>query len=289
MEEPFLVDHRTDLSQHGKYEPELNFAMLLAYSAGEFLKQNQKTTKGVQEKPDGSLISERDKSVSRFLFSKIREKFPGHAIFDEEVEDGYGGIGDGPSRSDSEYCWFTDPLDNTQNYLHGLDHYAVLVGLTREFQPLVGVARMPSRDESVFGVKGQGAFYKKGNGEQVRVGVNPYSEVIYSNLEDLQRLEKILREEGLNLKVRRGNTLNTLDVALGRAQAFIGGINGLGSLWDVAAPSLIVQEAGGFMSNLYGRNHDFRQNEKKLPHGILAHAGAITSELREKIAKLNKN
>jgi fructose-1,6-bisphosphatase/inositol monophosphatase family enzyme len=269
--------HGIDLSRFGSHREGLDFAINLAHTAGRYLKEVQSDPKQVREKEDGTLISDADKTVSEFLTGEIKRKFPEHLIIDEERPNNSRKIY-------SEFCWFTDPLDNTRPYLSGNPHYAVLICLTKDFLPVLGVVSKPSLEELLFSVRGKGAFLKQGEENPKRIYTNPGSSRIYTNFEDIKELEKLLGNQGFS--VEKGNTLNALDVATGNAQAFIGKING-GALWDVAAPSLCVKETGGFMTTLSGEDFDFSQKDHKCKKGILAHAGSITEDLRKEI--LNSN
>ena len=94
------------------------------------------------EKSDGTIVTETDLLVERRLRARIEEKYPGHGITGEELED---------YPSDSPYTWILDPIDGTTSYVRGVPLFGTLVGLLKDGKPLYGSLRLPLLDQMVSG------------------------------------------------------------------------------------------------------------------------------------------
>jgi myo-inositol-1(or 4)-monophosphatase len=102
----------------------------------------------VHQKSDGTVVTDIDRAIERFLRSEIAARFPDHAILGEEY--GYEGPQDVP-------LWALDPIDGTVNLANGLPHWGISVGLIADGEPVVGVASFPALGETYSAAKGLGA------------------------------------------------------------------------------------------------------------------------------------
>ena len=194
-----------------------------------------------------NLVTEMDRRAEAGIIDAIRAEFPAHAILSEER----GSVG-GPS----SHRWIVDPLDGTTNYAHGIPVFCVSIALEVEGQTCLGVAYDPNLDECFVAERGNGAWL---NGERLSVSematLNesllatgfPYSirEISRNNLAEFEAFS--LRCQGVR---RMGSAvLYFCYVAAGR-------LDGYWELrlgpWDAAAGALMVEEAGGRVTNLEG-------------------------------------
>ena len=157
---------------------------------------------------------------------------------------------------DISNTWVVDPLDGTTNFLHGIPHFAVSIGLVRDGIPYAGVIYEPIHDELYWAEKGSGAFL---NGRRLRVsGRNYMNESIFStgipflgakdHPQFLKELEAVM---AVSAGVRRFGSaaLDLAYVAAGRYDGYWE--TGLKS-WDIAAGIVLVREAGGLVSEIEG-------------------------------------
>lgn len=205
----------------------------------------------VREKSRANLVTEADEASQQAIHTVIHSQFPGHGFLGEE------GLNENPH--DSDYLWVIDPLDGTSNYVHGFPYYAVSIALQRGDWLLAGVIYDPNRDEIFTTSTGQGAFL---NGEPIRtsgetelsnamgmaslpVAAGPSDPAVQRFLSALEHLQTVQRSGSA--------ALNLASVACGRIDLFWST-----SLhpWDVAAGVLLVQEAGGIVTNLQGNAVD---------------------------------
>jgi myo-inositol-1(or 4)-monophosphatase len=193
------------------------------------------------------LVTEIDRASEAAIRGIIQRAFPDHGILGEEEGDAAGG--------DARYRWIVDPLDGTVNYAHGFPCYAVSIALEIDGVPAVGVVLDSARDERFAAIAGRGATRDgapigvsdtRSVGEaMVGTGFAYGGPAVGENLALFARVLPRVRA------VRRPGSaaLDLCAVACGRYDAFWElDLNA----WDVAAGRLIVQEAGGTLTNLSG-------------------------------------
>src|SRR5262249_24719545 len=154
--------------------------------------------------------------------------------------------------SDKTHRWIVDPLDGTLNFLHGIPHFAISIGLEREGTVVAGVVYNPVNDELFTAERGKGAFL---NDQRLRVaarkrlaGALPHPS---RGDVELARSEHVTVQERIaGLRRFGAAALDLAWVAAGRLDAYWE--RGL-SPWDMAAGIALVREAGGFITDLDGR------------------------------------
>ena len=213
-------------------------ALKAVQDAAEFLRKKFGAARGVQIKADGSLVSEADYGSEKRILRAIRKAFPGDAILSEES-------GEAPGKSG--YRWIVDPLDGTHNFLSGIPIFGVLLALEREGIVILAVCMFPMLDELFIAERGKGAFL---NGKRIRVSRKKTlagSMILDDSSMDtahsrLARDLLIFRQERCRVRFLGEGPFGMTRVALGTVDA---AIQRSGKIWDIAAPSLLVQEAGG--------------------------------------------
>lgn len=227
-------------------QPELNFLIDLSKQAGEILKAGFGQAHEVEYKGPIDLVTEIDKKSEQFLVSRILNQFPNHTIVAEE-----GGITEGSS----EHLWYIDPVDGTSNYAKGLPIFCVSIAYAHQGRMKLAAAYDPSRDECFTAEKGKGA---KLNGQPIHVSA--VSDLIGSMLVtgfpyDSDQMEKNI--EYFIHFVRKAHTVRRLGSAvLDQAYVAMGRLDGYWesslSAWDIAGGTLLIEEAGGRVTNLRG-------------------------------------
>ena len=204
---------------------------------------------GGRHKGDGSLVTEADLRTQAALVDALREGWPGVALLGEEMDDAEQAQA---LAHIDRGLWCIDPLDGTTNFAVGVPYYAVSVALLREGGAALGVVYDPSRDECFAAARGQGAWL---NGEPLvlpATGV-PLSQAVA--LVDFKRLPPALATRLAcepPYQSQRSFGAGALDwcwLAAGRCHVYL---HGKQKLWDHAAGSLILQEAGGCAVTLDG-------------------------------------
>lgn len=215
-----------------------------------------------------NLVTEADHASDKAIIETIKEVFPDHFILSEET---------GSSATSSEYKWIIDPIDGTVNYAHGIPICCVSIGLEKEGKMLMGAVYNPFMKEFYFAEKGKGATL---NGDVIKV--SDETEVIRSCLVTgfpytyldmpngpLECFERFIRK-GIPVRRLGSAAMDLCWVAAGRFDGFY---EHKLNAWDSAAGFLLVEEAGGKVSDYKGNEYSPYQ-----PH-ILATNGKIHDEM----------
>ena len=254
-----------------------------ARHAGALLRERLRQPRNVQFKGTVDLVTDSDQASEALIAQRIQAAFPEHRLIGEE---GARGAGPGPDTPDastsatdpSRFGWVVDPLDGTTNYAHGYPHFAVSIGLECDGTVILGVVYDPMRDELFVAERGGGATL---NGAPI--AVSGQNDLLRSLLAtgfpyDLTRRQESdalwLALNGACQGVRRDGSaaLNLCYVACGRVDAFW---ERPLQPWDMAAGAVIIQEAGGSVTNYRGGDWDPYQRE------IIASNGAMHPTMLE--------
>jgi myo-inositol-1(or 4)-monophosphatase len=243
----------------------LTVALEAAHRAGALLRDNWLKPKTIEVKTDiVDLVTNVDKAADALITSMLRMHFPTHQIIAEESA---------VTGQESPYRWYIDPLDGTTNFAHNFPHFCVSIALMHESQMIVGVVYDPLRDETFCASRGNGATL---NGHPVHVSPASILEqalVLTGFPYDRRKRSEfylrfyqafMVRTQG----VRRSGSaaLDLCYVACGRADGFW---EWRLHPWDTAAGSLIVEEAGGKMSNFFGESFDVLGEQTLASNGPL--------------------
>ncbi|MDD5201170.1 MAG: inositol monophosphatase family protein [Terrimicrobiaceae bacterium] len=217
----------------------LHAAVEAAQAAGGLLRANFGAALKVDENHAHDIKLELDRRSQTLIESLLLARYPDHAIYGEE-----GMRGD----PDSEYQWIIDPIDGTVNFFYGVPHFAVSIALRREKRILVGVIYDPMRDELWACEEGRPATL---NGLPIRVSDRTelsesivaigLSKTLDSVNASLPLFTRMVRE-AKKCRMMGSASLDIAYVACGRLDAYV---EGLISLWDIAAGLLLVETAGG--------------------------------------------
>ncbi|GAB4453201.1 MAG: inositol monophosphatase family protein [Armatimonadaceae bacterium] len=227
----------------------------------------------VSRKTDGTLVTEIDREIERFLRDAISARYPDHAILGEEY--GYQGTTDAP-------LWAIDPIDGTVNLANGVPHWGVSVGLIADGEPVVGVVAFPLLGEFYSGAKGNGATR---NG----VPLSPLPSGGPTTWDQTYAIcsFSVRAIDFSHVPVRpRVNGSAALDVCW-TAAGFVAGCQSIGvSLYDVAAGICLAKEMGADVGWLSGEDWsalDLLQQGKRENDVLLIAPPATLAFLRENV------
>jgi myo-inositol-1(or 4)-monophosphatase len=207
----------------------------------------------VREKGRFDLVTDADLASQRVIVSYLSERFPGHAFLGEEDAKHHRPGADSPP------SWIIDPIDGTTNYVHDCPLYCISIGLQVAGQLVVGVVLEPCRNEMFHAVRGQGAWLNDRRLQTSPVASLGEALIATGFPPDMQGQERTLewwRYFSLRTQSMRrtGSTaLNMAYVAAGRFDAYFAFDN---HVWDVAGGVVLIQEAGGLISNADGTPYD---------------------------------
>jgi myo-inositol-1(or 4)-monophosphatase len=258
-------------------------AIQAALKGGGILSKHRGKVKNIRYKDEVNLVTEVDRISEKAILQIIKRNFPDHAILTEESEEF---IPEG-KKSRYIYKWIIDPLDGTTNYAHGLPIYCVSIALEKNGKIILGVVYNPNLDELFVAEKGKGAFLSEGLGSAKRkrkISVSQTAKLLQSLLatgfpydvrtSEINNLDHFANFYKKAQAVRRGGSavLDLCYLAMGRFDGFW---ELKLSPWDVAAGSLMVEEAGGKVTDFLGGPFNVYLKE------ILASNGKIHQQMME--------
>lgn len=247
------------------YQDELKVAIEAAKMAGKIINDGYSKIHNITTKADKSLVSEIDNQAEEVILSLLKKNFPRHSFLGEET---------GKSGEESEYLWITDPLDGTTNYLSDIPFFSTTVCLVYKKQPVVSVILCPFFDQLFTAKKDEGSFL---NGSKIHVsqtdqlassivaftrGVTPEIRQkfakIFANIEPKTRTTRILG----------GAVMQFALVASGKIDALVNVEN---YIWDCVSGALLIQEAGGKVTDLSGEDWDITKTDILVSNGTGIH------------------
>jgi myo-inositol-1(or 4)-monophosphatase len=208
-----------------------------------------KVRRSIENKGAINLVTRADKEAEAKVLRYLRGRHPDHSILAEESWDGNREVPAGMT-------WIVDPLDGTTNYAHGLEHFAFTIAVAFDGRPLAGIVLDPLRDQSYRAYRGRGAYLNRR-----RIHVSPARGLADSLLvtgfpyDRRKRIPELMGLYGAFLKRTRGVRrfgVASLDLAYVAAGKFEGYYEPGLYPWDVAAGWLLVEEAGGIVTQYDG-------------------------------------
>lgn len=248
----------------------------IAQTAGEIIRSYFGKNFSVEFKSDvKNLVTQADKESEKTIIEFINKKYPSHGILAEES---------GSQSKESDYLWVIDPLDGTSNFAHGLPIFSVSIGLQFKKEIVIGVIYDIMRDNIYSAEKGSGAFR-----DDVRISVskNPIIEKSFLvtgfpyniNENPENAFEKFIAMTKASRAVRRLGSA-AIDFCFVAEGVFDGFWEVHLNPWDICAGKLLVEEAGGKVTDFNGFPIDIFNKT------ILASNGVIHNEM---IAILKEN
>jgi myo-inositol-1(or 4)-monophosphatase len=242
---------------------ELDVAVAAAKAAGEVLRREFGRNQNVRYKGEVDLVTEADEKAEQTIKEVLQEAFPTYEILTEES---------GRLEGEGDACWIVDPLDGTTNYAHELPIFASSIALEREGEVVLGVVHDPMAEETYIAKRREGATLNdqtiqvSGTDELIRALLAtgfPY------NRQDMQTVLDLFGHFAvLSQGMRRlgSAALDLCYVAAGRLDGYYE--RGVWP-WDIAAGTLILEEAGGKVTNYQGRRLDLGGREIVASNGPL--------------------
>jgi len=246
-------------------------AIRFAKSGGEVVMDYFRQEVTIRDKGAGNLVSDADLNSERTIVELITEAFPGHTVLAEEQHS---------SATDENFLWIVDPLDGTNNFAHRIPHFSVSIAFYQDGEAQCGVVFNPARNDLYVASRGEGAYC---NGQKIDVSNEASLDQtligtgFYYDRGEMMR--KTLRSiEALFVRnihgIRRFGTAS-LDLCSVASGEFGGYFEYYLAPWDFAAGRLIVEEAGGRVTDCEGNQLGTK------PSSILATNGRLHEGLLE--------
>lgn len=258
----------------------LNFALACADAADPLALGSFGHEHEVAAKPDGSFVTATDRAIEELVRGRIADRFPDHGAYGEEfgLENGAAGV-----------RWYIDPIDGTHNFMRGIPLFGFLLGVERDGELQAGVMSAPALGQRWYAARGTGAWTvsRASNGVPRRLMVSGIervadAQILFRSVNDMhdsrvaagydRLIREVWRERGF------GDFWGYALVADGAAEAMME--QKLGP-WDLAAPWVVVEEAGGVVTDFEGRR-SMAAGEGLATNGVIH--DAILDRLRERPA-----
>jgi len=253
-----------------------DFAVTIAEKAGELLKERLHEKHHIDFKGEIDIVTDVDRMSEELLLSLITRAYPHHDVLTEES------LG---RQSGARQRWIIDPIDGTTNYAHGFPFFCVSVALEEEGQITVGVVYNPILQEMFVAERGKGAFW---NGR--RISVSEKGTLAKGFLATGFPYD-IGHDPNNNINYFSGMALKSLAIrragsaAMDLAYVAAGRFDGFWELklhpWDTAAGWLLVEEAGGRVTDISGNDYFL------LAGSILATNGVLHDEMIQALGTIN--
>jgi myo-inositol-1(or 4)-monophosphatase len=225
----------------------------------------------VSVKGPGDFVTASDKKVEKIIIEELLKARPNYSILSEEI---------GKISNDESFKWIIDPIDGTSNFLHGIPHFAISIGLEHNKEIICGIIYDPIKDEMFAAEKGNGSYL---NNQRIRVSARSKLKdclIVTGGLKRNQKERDLALKEydkfssSVDIPVRKMGSAS-LDMAYVAAGRFDGMWQRNLNYWDIAAGIILIKEAGGFVTDFNGNDAYI---EKKT---ILATNSRINKEMIE--------
>ncbi|MBI4907875.1 MAG: 3'(2'),5'-bisphosphate nucleotidase CysQ [Acidobacteria bacterium] len=268
-------------SQHTAPRPlslaaELEAAQELAIRAGAILVEHFGSDDPVRWKASDDPVTAADYCASKMLVTELRRLFPQDGIISEEEPVD-------PYQARRQRVWFLDPLDGTQEFVEGCGEFSVLIGLAIGGVPKLGVIYEPASPRMICAIAGEGAFALEHH-QRVRLSVSPETEsdrVIFarSRSHHTPIVDDVMERMGVRTVITRGSLGTKVGmIARGTAHAYVHAGTRTYQ-WDTCAGEVILQEAGGSLTDMNGHALHYGGADLRNLHGVVASNGKIHHKL----------
>jgi myo-inositol-1(or 4)-monophosphatase len=258
---------QTDIDAEALIQPLSEAAREAGAIALRYFRHGERTHASINHKAGGSPVTEADLLVDRFLEQRLREIVPDAAWLSEE-------IADSPARLGKALVLLVDPIDGTRGFSNGDPQWAVSIALAHEGRPIAGIVHAPALEETYSATRGRGAQM---NGAPIRVSAR--TSLHGATLSGPQGFVGSVRETGADIvpfPKMASLAMRLVRIAAGGIDAGLVGDKSYD--WDIAAADLILNEAGGCLTDLDGNQP--RYNCETPRHAALVAApAALHAEL----------
>lgn len=248
------------------YEAELTFAKDLAYKAGSIMQEYSSPDLAVESKSDSSPVTAADQAINDLVISEVAKHFPEHGVIGEEAS----------NHNNEEYVWVCDPIDGTISFINHIPTSVFTLALVKDGQPIVCVTLNPWTNELYTASKGGGAYC---NDQKISVSGRSLDGATIAvsgsiNTENVQHIAALT--ESLKGKAHVVSLVSSIFKGCLIAGGYIEGyIFRYSGAHDVASTKLLVEEAGGKVTDLSGNE----QRYDRPINGAVISNGAIHEEL----------
>jgi len=267
---------------HAELSHELEVALRLAHRAGEAIMGFYPAGLSVQRKAGDEPVTEADRVADAIVIHGLRGTFPADGLLTEESDDDL-------SRLEKERVWIVDPLDGTCEFVGRTGEFSVQIALAIRGQPVLGVLAQPARERLFYAVHGHGAYQVEA-GKTTRLHVSEERSparmrLVVSRSHSSAVIEAAREALGIVHADRAGSVgIKVSMVAQGTYDLYLA--TTISKEWDFCAPHVLLQEAGGKLTDLCGTELTYNKADVALCTGLIASNGLAHEEIVETLLGL---
>ena len=226
-----------------------------------------------------------DKAASRIIVNRLTEAFPDDFVLSEEE------IDHPKNRTENERVWMIDPIDGTWGFIKKDGDFAVQIGLVENGEPILGVVLVPVQDKLYFAVKGEGAFAVSDGAEPSRLETSDNTDFRQMNLAVSRdhrspKISRIIGEFGLKQEIQRGSVGLKVGLIADKICDLYIHLSPRTKFWDTCGPQIILEEAGGKLTDLFGERIRYGLKDVQNHGGIVASNGVAHDTAIKKLHPL---
>ncbi len=269
------------------FDRELSIAIELAREAGAAILDIYEGPLVIEQKSqshDNEPVTQADKLANELIVDRLTREFPGDGILAEESEDTARRLG-------KSRVWMIDPLDGTSGFIDGNGDFAVQIGLSVDGHSVLGVVYLPLTDVLYRAVQGGGAWVERPEFAPERAQVSEHREIATMRLAASRshrspRMDRVVQAFGLREEVNRGSVGIKVGLIVEQQCDLYVHLSPLTKQWDTCAPEIILREAGGKLTDLFGGGLDYNRSDLQNRNGIVASNSAAHDQIIEALAPL---
>ena len=270
------------------YQHEIEVATELARAAGAVLLEHYYSPFLVEQKINAldeiEEVTAADREANELIVSRLQKEFPDDGILAEESNDS-------EHRLEKDRVWLIDPMDGTKNFIARDGDFAVQIGLAVKGESVAGVVYQPVRDVLYRAVRGGGAWIEDEDKPAMRMSVSSQtnlSEMVLASSRSHRspRMERVVSEFGFKNELRRGSVGVKIGlIAEQKADLYLH-LSPSTKQWDTCGPEIILVEAGGRLTDLFGQPLRYNGIRIDNRNGIVATNGAAHEIVIKNLAPL---
>jgi 3'(2'), 5'-bisphosphate nucleotidase len=256
------------------YDRELCIAIELAREAGAAILDLYESPLHIEQKSDADdfePVTQADKIANEIIVSRLQREFPDDGILAEESIDT-------DRRLNKSRVWMIDPLDGTTGFIEGNGDFAVQIGLAENGRCVLGVVYQPLTQTLYRAVSAGGTWIERPGFEPEQAMVSSHAEISTMRLAASRshrspRMDSVVRAFGLEEEVRRGSVGIKIGLLVEQQCDLYIHLSPRTKQWDTCAPEIILREAGGTITDLFGRDLTYNKADVQNRNGVVASNG----------------
>lgn len=269
------------------YEHELRIALDLARDAGAAILEHYEGPLNIEQKSyadDVEPVTQADKIANELIVDRLASEFPNDGILAEESVDT-------ERRLAKSRVWMVDPLDGTSGFIAGNGDFAVQIGLVEDGECVLGIVYQPLTGVLYRAVVGEGSWIETRERETERASVSGKTSIeamrlAASRAHRSPRMNKVVSVLGFREEIRRGSVGIKIGLLVEQQCDVYIHLSPRTKQWDTCAPQLILTEAGGRLTDLFGNPLNYNVAEVQNRNGLVASNGVSHNLIIDTLAPL---